>query len=223
VFRYSVRLPKEHWFGQKEEENVYWLSIVAVYKDVIPERYRWGWTNHEHLDYPELPNNDDAVVGVVGPDGVMQWEELYDQLGQESVDMSFILFTEPGCFPSWYTTYQDWLTYGKPDCWCNSADIPGTIPVSQQEYDAGDYQCDGDTNTDWQNAFLKWRISAIDLNRLIASWKLPIATADPCADVDHVWQNPFLKWRVSATDLNILISNWKKDASQLPGNCPRPE
>ena len=57
VFRYSLRLPKEHWFHQRKEEAVYWLSIVAVYKDSIPEKNRWGWTNHRHV------YNDDAVVG----------------------------------------------------------------------------------------------------------------------------------------------------------------
>ena len=32
VFRYTVRLPEPHWFWQEKADQVYWLSIVAVYK-----------------------------------------------------------------------------------------------------------------------------------------------------------------------------------------------
>jgi hypothetical protein len=97
-------------------------------------------------------------------------------------------------------------------------DISDTGPAN---YNAGDYQCDGDANTDRENPLLKWRVSASDLNLVIGNWKKPIATANPCADVKHDSENPLLKWRVSASDLNRLISNWKKNRTQLPGNCPR--
>jgi hypothetical protein len=33
VFRYSVRLPQEDWFRQQGVDNIYWLSVVAVYSD----------------------------------------------------------------------------------------------------------------------------------------------------------------------------------------------
>ena len=126
----------------------------------------------------------------------------------------------PDCFPSSFTTYADWVAYGKPCCWCNSLvlgeDISDTGPAN---YTAGDYQCDGDANTDQENPGLKWRVSASDLSLLIANWKKPIATANPCADIKHDYENPGLKWRVSAGDLARLISNWKKNSSQLPGNC----
>jgi hypothetical protein len=155
-----------------------------------------------------------------------EWRELLDQTGM-SEDMSFILFTEPGCFPSWYSTYFDWLTFGKPKCWCSAAsistppeDISDTGPAN---YTAGDYQCDGDANTDRENPGLKWRVSASDLSLVMTNWKRNISTANPCADIKHDWENPGLKWRVSAGDLQRLITNWKKNSAQLPGNCPRPE
>ncbi|MHC4744732.1 MAG: DUF7901 domain-containing protein, partial [Planctomycetota bacterium] len=48
VFRYSVRLPFEKWFAQKEEEAIYWFSVVAVYERPIADiQYPWGWTNHK--------------------------------------------------------------------------------------------------------------------------------------------------------------------------------
>jgi len=205
VFRYSVRLPKENWFGQKEVKGIYWFSVVAVYKNPLPVIYPWGWTNHQYIG-----RIDNAVAGTMDPTGAgWEWRELFDQTGM-SEDMSFILFTEPGCFPSWYSTYFDWLTFGKPNCWCARPQGTG-------------YQCDGDVNSDTENPIFKWRVSASDLSRLILNWKKPIATADPCADVRHDAENPIFKWRVSASDISRLITNWKKTDAQLPGNCPRPE
>jgi hypothetical protein len=120
--------------------------------------------------------------------------------------------------------------YGKPKCWCNSRvlgeDISDTGPAN---YTAGDYQCDGDANTDRENPGLKWRVSASDLSLVIANWKKPAGpTLNPCADIDHKWQNPGLHWRVSASDLSIVIINWKKrdkdnltvpPSMRLPGDC----
>jgi len=91
VFRYSVRLPKEHWFRQKDVNDIYWFSVVAVYDESQDFNYFWGWTNHKHVF------NDDAVVGyedLSGTEPAWQWEELYDQTGL-SEDMSFMLFTWP--------------------------------------------------------------------------------------------------------------------------------
>ena len=88
VFRYSVRLPKDNWFTQKEPNDIYWLSVVAVYDQNVPN-YDWGWTNHEHTF------QDDAVAGYPdfsGPEPEWIWEELYDQTGMTE-DMSFMLFT----------------------------------------------------------------------------------------------------------------------------------
>jgi len=91
VFRYSVRLPKENWFRQKDVNDIYWFSVVAVYDEAQEFNYPWGWTNHKHVF------NDDAVAGygdLGGTGSAWQWEELYDQTG-DSEDMSFMLFTWP--------------------------------------------------------------------------------------------------------------------------------
>ena len=42
VYRYSVRLPEDNWFRQEGRNNVYWLSVVAVYKDEKTVVYPWG-------------------------------------------------------------------------------------------------------------------------------------------------------------------------------------
>ncbi len=91
VFRYSVRLPESAWFNQPDYNEVFWLSVVAVYSTAIPN-YTWGWTNHSHAF------NDDAVSGIISnpgsPDPNWVWTELKDQT-DESEDMSFTLFTDP--------------------------------------------------------------------------------------------------------------------------------
>jgi hypothetical protein len=93
VYRYSVKLPRDDWFWQSSEQDVYWFSIVAVYdRNVTALEYPWGWTNHAHV------YQDNAVAGQ-SPSGVpsgddLVWEPLYDQT-QSDQDMSFMLFTDP--------------------------------------------------------------------------------------------------------------------------------
>ena len=146
--------------------------------------------------------------------------------GSERIPAEACTFDDCGldCFPCtgrYERQYVDWVAYGKPVCWCSGMlgeDISDTGPAN---YKAGDYQCDGDANTDRESPLAKWRVSASDLSLVIANWKKPIATANPCADIKHDSENPLAKWRVSASDLSRLISNWKKNRTQLPGNCPR--
>jgi hypothetical protein len=113
------------------------------------------------------------------------------------------------CFPSTYSTYNDWKTMGKPDCWC------------APPFGSG-YQCDGDADGKVQGV-QKYRVMTNDLLPLVNNWKTTINTIkDPCADLDHKAQG-VQKYRVMTNDLNILINNWKKTDAQLPKDCPRPE
>ena len=41
VFRYSVRLPEDMWFRQPDYNEVFWLSVQAVY-DFNQPNYPWG-------------------------------------------------------------------------------------------------------------------------------------------------------------------------------------
>jgi hypothetical protein len=111
------------------------------------------------------------------------------------------------CFPHTYTTYNDWVTMGRPDCWCSA------------------YQCDGDGDGMDSGGAFKYRIFTGDLNMLCGNWKKKIsdypATLNPCVDIDHKDSGGAAKYRVYTNDLNIIQTNWKKKNSQLPGNCPR--
>ncbi len=92
VYRYSVRLPEDQWFKQREVEGVYWISIAAVYNSNVTLNHQgWGWTIHEYVF------GDNAVQGYwLEPDLQDEWiwEEIFDQTGL-SADMSFILYTDP--------------------------------------------------------------------------------------------------------------------------------
>lgn len=118
----------------------------------------------------------------------------------------------PDCFPSGYTTYPDWVTMGKPDCWCAPPEGSG-------------YQCDGDTDGLKQTPPFYYRVYTNDLGVLFSNWKKKITdpTLNPCADIDHKKQTPPFYYRVYTNDLGILFSNWKAKDSGLPGDCPRAE
>jgi hypothetical protein len=156
--------------------------------------------------------NDDAVAGqlVQDPTGATPkwvWEPLHDQTGM-SEDMSFILFTEPGCFPCCNPKYLEWLSVGKPDCWCYPR------------------QCHGDADGKYQGAAKTgvYYVGTSDLNVLMIAWQVKeppwgpgIATVPPiggggiCADFARDAQGSATKgglMRVSTNDLNILLANW---------------
>jgi len=134
VFRYSVRLPRKDWFFQEDINDIYWLSVVAVYESGTDPLYDWGWTNHKHVF------NDDAVAGSYDPAAdVWSWIDLYDQLGN-SEDMSFILFTDPNecfCCPDYNSdgiiNFLDYANFADDWFWSGP---PGG-------YNHSDLNCDG--------------------------------------------------------------------------------
>ncbi len=87
VFRYAVRLPRDTWFWQ-ENDQIYWFSIIAVYRAMADEvNYPWGWANHEHRFGNTAHRLSIADQGPVG-------ELLHDAAG-EPMDMSFTFYTTP--------------------------------------------------------------------------------------------------------------------------------
>ena len=146
VFRYSVRVPEEEWFRQPKVDGIYWISIVAVYDQLNPPTYSWGWTNHKHVF------NDDAVSGRPLPDdGGWEWFEIFDQTG-ESADMSFVLFTDPNqCNP------------------CPDYDIDGTVDGFDLDVFTDNWLWtglpggfnDGDLNCDGEVTFYDYAIFAL--------------------------------------------------------------
>jgi hypothetical protein len=205
VFRYSVKLPQTSWFRQKDVNEVFWFSVVAVYDQNDPT-YPWGWTNHKHVF------NDDAAAWEMDDTGMWKWIPLKDQ-NHETEDMSFVLFTEPGCFPSCHKDYFDWLLMGKPACWC----------YLRQCHGDADNQTEGGPKTGY------YYVHFNDLNVLLAGWNvrepaLPPIPSGPgivtctapsgvpcvCADFKHDQEGGAKTgyYRVHFNDLNILLASW---------------
>jgi hypothetical protein len=194
VFRYSVRLPEDDWFEQEDVNDVYWLSVVAVYDRNMPN-YDWGWTNHFHVF------NDDAVAGYfdpIAPEPEWTWQELYDQTGNTE-DMSFILFTEPclrvgqivgGNFIT-QAMFNLWVSLGMPQCWC--------CPCHSR----GDANCD-------------CIINAVDVLILRAAWPGLGGVYDPCPDSNN-------DGMINAVDVLTLRAAWPglggPGCTGVPG-CP---
>jgi hypothetical protein len=96
VFRYSVRLPRDKWFWQGGNQQVYWLSVMAVYV-ARPDQidYPWGWTDHKYTyGRPALALTETGQVP--------QSKPISDPTGGP-VDMSFTLYTtsEPRPIAHW--------------------------------------------------------------------------------------------------------------------------
>jgi len=110
-------------------------------------------------------------------------------------------------FPSSYSTYNDWVTLGKPDCWVTK------------------YQCDGDADGITSGFPFNFRVFTGDLALIVDNWKKQVddPTLNPCADIDHKDSGFPFKFRVFTSDLAKIVANWKKQDTDLPGDCPRPE
>lgn len=98
-FQFFQKLKPEEWFYQDPGptgQNVYWLSIAAIYTGA-PD-FQWGWKTRPHFF------NDDAVRiwQILQPDGTIGWPPTVGSmwmqgqeilLGQESWDLAFELTT----------------------------------------------------------------------------------------------------------------------------------
>jgi len=151
--------------------------------------------------------SDTWNVSEAGPCKIMGYVS-YDSKSTDQV----IVEINKDCFPSTYTTYNDWVTLGKPDCWCAKPNGSG-------------YQCDGDADGKDSGGINKFRVFTGDLSLIVANWRKKAGdpTLDPCADIDHMDSGGLNKYRVFTGDLSRLVANWKKNDKDLPGNCPRPE
>ena len=96
------------------------------------------------------------------------------------------------CFPSDDPHYSDWVSLGKPDCWCGSG-----------------RQCHGDADGASEGKGNYW-VSLNDLAILKGAWEDNFTPGEPdiCADFDHATEGKG-NYRVSLNDLAILKANWE--------------
>lgn len=96
TFRFTQTLAEPQWFWQDPGVHIYWLSIAAIYDDVIPP-YPFGWKTRPQT--PAGPLTDDAVVitdptaPVLGSEYVSGYP-LWYPTPEESWDLAFELTTQ---------------------------------------------------------------------------------------------------------------------------------
>jgi hypothetical protein len=122
-----------------------------------------------------------------------------------ALPMSVVWTGAVECFPQCHEDYNEWVSTGKPDCWCSPRQCHGDA----------DGVSGGSTKTG------VYYVGPSDLNLLVSSWLLkepphgvgiasvPIGV---CADFAHDTGGSTKSgfYRVGPTDLNILITNWLK-------------
>ncbi|MBN2474624.1 MAG: hypothetical protein JXB62_08445 [Pirellulales bacterium] len=59
TFYFEYNLPQSDWFWQEAGDNIYWISISAVYGDDAQVIHPWGWKTRPRD--PQSPAPDDAV------------------------------------------------------------------------------------------------------------------------------------------------------------------
>ncbi len=87
-FQYDYDIPMAKWFIQEGDSTVYWLSIGAIYNDVVPDSFVWGWLTREHFFQDDAVYVYDPVQPTVG-DTTIKTEPI-----SEGWDMAFVLGTD---------------------------------------------------------------------------------------------------------------------------------
>ena len=117
----------------------------------------------------------------------------------------------PECFPSGHPKYNEWVSVGKPNCWCYPR------------------QCHGDADgTKLGTSILGyWYVGTSDLAVLSSAWTIKEPTKGPgltgtqiCADFARDKQGTSVLgyWRVGTNDLAALVAYWTvKEPTKGPG------
>jgi hypothetical protein len=192
-------------FNNTGTVNITGVAVIRIFNSLGErvEEFRHDVANL--IPFDSVDSSDTWNVPEAGPFTVVG-HVLYDG---KTTEPATVQINKPECFPSEYSTYNDFLAYkavGKdPNCWC------------------APYQCDGDADGSTET-ILKYRIYGRDLGLIVENWKRTIddPLLDPCADIDHKAET-VLKFRVYGKDLAIVVSNWRRKDADLAGNCPRPE
>ena len=120
-------------------------------------------------------------------------------------------------FAEEHDDYDDWVTFGKPECWCNPRQCHGDAN-NRKEYNDGWYYV-GDLDLEILQA--GWRVKEPPKGSGILSVPNGI-----CADFNHTKEgSKFVGWyRVGVGDLTILSQYWlvkePPKGSGVPADCP---
>jgi uncharacterized Zn-binding protein involved in type VI secretion len=134
-----------------------------------------------------------ANITRAGSSGVVM--ESPDEVVTVNLPPELCVVLEVDCMKESNPAWNDWVAWGKPDCWCYAR------------------QCRGDIDGMKYGPF--W-VQVVDLDRFKAAFN-KIDTALPpggiCADLDHTKYGPF---RVQVVDLDIFKAYFNKIESLVP-------
>ena len=199
-FHYDFIIPQEEWFYQEGENNIYWISIAAIYPQGVPDVFPWGWKTRPHYFNDDAVRIYDPFAPILG-DFFVGGQPIEDEQGN-SWDMAFELTTASECVKSDAPFYAEWVGAGKPwarpNCWCFQR------------------QCRGDVDGYKVGLF---RVQASDLSIFASAFNkadLKLTQTSICADLDHKKVGLF---RCQADDLSTFAAYFNKADLKVPP-CP---
>ncbi len=222
-YQYNVDLEPNEVFWQYDyndltEDNIYWISIVALYQiDIYPE-YPWGWKTrqwHWMDDAVTFQTTIEPNVGFV-TDPCNVWP-MMDPVWGESVDVSFELDTDPN-YIKWeqlYTGIRHWLHYEDEESMFNM-EIP-----EEETLVADDWQCLGETPItaiSWWGSYIGYGYEACTYGPFmplpvppdrfeLAIWTDVPAGADPCYTYSHPGEQI---WTYEAREYDEVLVGYDK-------------
>jgi hypothetical protein len=200
--------------GNIDDDEETWLQTTVDGPGIVS--FYWKVSSESSWDYLEFYIDDsleEEISGQVdwdyqefqvngsGPH-TLKWKYDKDESISRYEDCGWVDKVEwIECFPDDHPDYEEWVSVGRPECWCYPR------------------QCHGDTDNAYQGKNHYW-VSANDLDLLVAAWNKPLEELsgnEICADFDHATQDQN-EYRVSTDDLEILVENWQIPDGPDP-NC----
>jgi hypothetical protein len=204
-----------------------WEHVAFTFDGSIGRLYRNGVAV---ASGPYSFGSDTEAAVVVGAceanggnpfNGALDDARIYD-MALSPEEIADLVGPAAECFPPTHTAYDDWVAFGRPDCWCYPRQCHG--------------DADGEVGGSEKAGY--YYVGPTDLNVLVPAWLVREPPFGPgiasvpngiCADFAHDQGGSSKSgyYRVGPSDLNILVANWlKKEPPYGPGvlaDCPRPE
>jgi hypothetical protein len=228
-FQYFVQLDPEEYFRQgnyQSEDNVFWLSIVAIHPDVRHVAHPWGWKSRPaswmdaavRFSMYGVPNSGfGGLQGGMEPDPLSVTpikgpvnDESFDMAFELDTDIEWVKWEQPFTGLRDWVHYEDELSYGLED----DFGFVGILRVV-----ADDWRCEGRSPVSaitWWGSHIGYGYEActggVDgLLRpdyfLLQMWDDVPAGADPCYAFSHPGN---VVWEYKANDYDEVLVGYDK-------------
>jgi len=98
LFYFDYDLPESDFFWQAAGENVYWISISAVYGGGVQTEHPFGWTTRPRDAGSPAPGNAVRIFDPTAPgtktDIYLRGEPIYSPEAEHPADMAFVLIAQ---------------------------------------------------------------------------------------------------------------------------------